>query len=44
MSDAKVYVPEMTALLGTASHFCEAVVLGAGGYGARVDRERVGAR
>ena len=28
MSDAKVYAPEIPALFGTASHFCEVVVLG----------------
>jgi len=27
LSDKKVYEPEIRALLGTASHFCEAVVL-----------------
>ena len=27
MSDAKVYEPSIRALLGTASHFCEVVVL-----------------
>ena len=27
LSDTKVYVPYMRALLGTASHFCEVVVL-----------------
>jgi hypothetical protein len=27
LSDAKVYEPEMRALLGTASQFCEVVVL-----------------
>jgi len=27
LSDAKVYEPEMGALLGTASHFCEVVDL-----------------
>ena len=27
LSDAKVYEPQIRALLGTASHFCEAVVL-----------------
>ena len=26
LSDTKVYEPEIRALLGTASHFCEAVV------------------
>ena len=27
LSDTKVYAPYMQALLGTASHFCEVVVL-----------------
>ena len=27
LSDTKVYVPQIRALLGTASHFCEVVVL-----------------
>jgi hypothetical protein len=27
LSDAKVYAPSIRALLGTASHFCEALVL-----------------
>ena len=27
LSDTKVYEPEIRALLGTASHFCEVVVL-----------------
>jgi len=38
LSDSKVYEPQIRALLGTASHFCEVVVLKSCGAQALVKR------